>query len=152
MTFSIEFTDEPVEYPDEEDRVPFGPGLLVMGETKEGILANLGEWNKKDYVSHWRRELQAIVEGSLKVALISSYCDPLQNLNMEIWPLYREGDLVRIQNRYLWCGTFPPGFKVSDLNDFIGDRVEVEDGHRLSEWVVTVQDIQEFLERSAGSS
>ena len=151
--FSIEFTDEPLDYPYDDRGIPAAPGLLVMGETKEGLLANLALWSKKDYELHWRGELRSIVEGGSKAALITSYHDPLYSSNIEIWPVYRDGELVRIQNHLPWYDSFPPDFKVSELNIYMGDREEIDDeGHRLSEWSVTIQDIREFLERSGGPS
>jgi CdiI N-terminal domain len=147
--FSIGFTDEPLEYPYDDTRIPAAPGLLVLGKTMEGILANLSVWDKTAYEFHWRRELKSLFEGSTKVALIASFDDPKASHNMEIWPFYRDGDWIRIQNHLLFYDSLPPEFAVSDLNHFLKDRVVVnDDGNPLSEWSVSLRDIELFLHRS----
>jgi hypothetical protein len=46
MPFSIQFLDEPVLYPFDDAKTPGAPGLLVMGESKEGFCSSLYEWSK----------------------------------------------------------------------------------------------------------
>ena len=60
--FSIGFTDEPLEYPYDDIRVPAAPGLLIIGKTMEGLLANLAKWNKETYESQWKSELRFAFE------------------------------------------------------------------------------------------
>ena len=146
--FSIGFTDEPLEYPYDDTSIPAAPGRLVLGESAEEFLANLSAWAKSDYESHWRRELKTLLEGNPKVALVASYYgNPASN--MEIWRVYRDGELVHFQNQILWYSTLPSGFEVLKLSQYIQDRAVVtQEGDRISEWDVPIRDIELFLRRS----
>jgi len=143
--FSIGFTDEPVEYPYDGTNIPAAPGRLVLGKSTEEFLANLSVWAKSDYESHWTRELKTLLEGKLKIALVVSYYgNPASN--MEIWRVYRDGELVHFQNQILWYSTLPHGFEVLKLSQYIQDRAVVTaEGNRISEWDVSIGDIELFL-------
>jgi CdiI N-terminal domain len=147
--FSIEFTDEPLNYPYDDTSIPAAPGRLVLGKSTEEFLANLSLWSKSDYESHWTRELKALFQGNPKAALVVSYDDPTAASNMEIWRVYRDGELAHFQNQLLPYSHVPPGFEVSKLSQYIQDRVVMtSEGNRISEWDVTVRDIEMFLRRS----
>ena len=143
--FSIGFTDEPMEFPYDDTSVPAAPGRLVLGKSTEEFLANLSVWGKSDYESHWTRELKTLLEGNPKVALVVSYYgNPASN--MEIWRVYRDGELVHFQNQILWYSTLPHAFEVPKLSQYIQDReVVTAEGNRISEWDVTIRDIELFF-------
>jgi hypothetical protein len=144
--FSIGFTDQPMEYPYDDTNIPAAPGRLVLGKSTEEFLANLSLWGKSDYESHWTREMKMLLEGKPKVALVVSYDDPKAASNMEIWRVYRDGELVHFQNQLLPYGTLPRGFEVPKLSQHIQDRAVVTpEGNRISEWDVTIRDIELFL-------
>jgi hypothetical protein len=44
--FSIGFTDERLEYPNDDMSIPVAPGRLALGKSTEGFLANLSPWGK----------------------------------------------------------------------------------------------------------
>jgi hypothetical protein len=143
--FSIEFTDEPLEYPEDDTSIPAAPGRLVLGKSTEEFLASLSVWGKSDYESHWTRELNTLLKGNPKVALVVSYYgNPASN--MEIWHVYRDGELAHFQNQILWYSALPRGFEVSKLSQYIPDRAVMDaEGNRFSEWDVAIQDIELFL-------
>jgi hypothetical protein len=146
--FSIGFTEEPLEYPYDDTRIAAAPGVLWLGKCFEEFVANLSIWGKSGYESHWRRELTALSQGSPKVALIVSFDDPRA---MEIWKLYRDGEWVHFQNQLLFNNSLPPKFEVSAINQYISDRVDVNDeGDRISEWNVALRDVELFLHRLGG--
>lgn len=149
--FSIEFTDEPLEYPyeDEDANIPAAPGTLRLGEAIEGFAANLSVWSKRDYESHWRRELLALVRGQSKAALVVSYNDPQAASNMEIWRVYRDGECLHFQNQILWYSDLPPAFDILEMSRYMSDRqVVTAEGHRISEWDVSLREVELFLRRS----
>jgi CdiI N-terminal domain len=149
--FSIGFTDEPLEYPYDDQNCPAAPGRLWLGKTVEDFVANLSRWDKSVYESHWKRELVALLKGSPKVTLIVDYAYPEDASRIEIWRLYRDGEWVRFQNQLLAYSSLPSEFEVSAISQYIQDRVVVTtEGHRISEWDVALRDIEEFLHR-AGS-
>lgn len=146
--FSIEFTNEPLEYPYDDTTIPAAPGKLVLGKSAEEFLASLSVWAKSDYESHWRRELKTLLRGTPKVALVVSYYgNPASNT--EIWRAYRDGEMVHFQNQILWYSTLPRDFEVAKLSEYIQERVVVtSEGNRISEWDVSTRDIELFLRNS----
>ena len=148
--FSIGFTDEPLEYPYDDTSIPAAPGRLILAQSTEDFLANLSEWAKSDYESHWRRELRTLVDGNPKVGIVVSYHGRRAS-NMEIWRAYRDEELVHFQNQILWHSALPPEFEVSKLSQYIQDRAIVTpEGHRISEWHVPLRDVELFLRSEAG--
>jgi CdiI N-terminal domain len=147
--FSIEFADEPMEYPFDDTSVPVAPGRLLLGKSIEEFLANLSLWSKADYESHWARELKSLFEGKLKVALVVSYDDPKASSNLEIWRLYRDGEWVHFQNQLPWYSNLPHEFEISEMSNYIDDRkvMDADGKNRLSEWNVALRDIEMFLRR-----
>ena len=147
--FSIEFTDDPLEYPFDDTSVPAAPGKLLLAKSIEEFLANLSLWSKSDYESHWAHEFKSLFEGKLKVALVVSYNDPKAASNLEIWPAYREGEWVRFQNHLPWYGNFPQEFEILEMSRYIDDRKVIDtEGNRISEWDVALRDIEMFLRRA----
>jgi len=130
--FSIGFADEPAEYPYDDVTIPAAPGLLVMGKTFEGFSANLALWDKKTYEAHWLRELKSLFDGASKATLIVSYDDPKFSYKIEIWPVYRDGDLIRLQNRLLFYECLPANFSVTEISSYLQDRQTMnEDGQKV---------------------
>lgn len=147
--FSIGFSDEPLEYPYDDTSIPAAPGTLRLGEQTEEFLANLSLWSKFDYQSHWTRELKSLFEGNRKAALVVSYDDPKAASNMEIWRVYRDGECLHLQNQLLPYSNLPHTFEVSEISQYIPDRVVITaDGNRFSEWDVAIRDVEVFLRRS----
>lgn len=146
--FSIEFTDEPLEYAFDDPSIPAAPGRLVLEKSIEDFLANLSLWGKSDYESHWTRELKALVEGKSKVALVVSYDDPKASSNMEIWRVYRDGERAHFQNQLLRYSDLPDDFEVSKMSQYIQDRVVINaEGNQISEWDLALRDVELFLRR-----
>lgn len=147
--FSIGFTEEPLQYPYDDANIPAAAGRLLLVKSIEEFLANLSIWGKSDYESHWTRELKALVEGTPKVALVVSYDDPKAASNMEIWRVYRDGELAHFQNQLLPYSNLPQQFEVSKMSQYIHDRVvRNEEGKQISEWDVPIRDIESFVRRS----
>jgi len=147
--FSIGFSDEPLEYPFDDTSIPAAPGRLLLGKSTEEFLANLSLWSKSDYESHWLRELRGLFEGNLKAALVVSYDDPKAASNLEIWPVYRDGEWLHFQNQLPWYSNLPLEFEISQMSRYIDDRQVIDsEGNRLSEWDVSIRDVEMFLQRS----
>ncbi len=148
--FSIEFSDEPLEYPFDDVSVPAAPGRLLLGKSIEAFLANLSLWTKADYESHWASELKSLFDGKLKVALVVSYDDPKASSNLEIWRLYRDGDWVHFQNQLPWYSDLPQKFEISEMSSYLDNRnvMDADGKNRLSEWDVALRDIEMFLRRT----
>ena len=149
VMFSIEFAEEPLEYPFDDANIPAAPGKLLLGNTTEEFLANLSLWGKSDYTAHWHRELKSLFEDKPKVALVVSYNDPRAASNMEIWLVYRDGEWARFQNQLPWYSDLPREFDIAKMSSYIEDRQMITaEGDRISEWDVAMRDIELFLWRS----
>ncbi len=147
--FSIRFTGEAIEYPYDDKNIPAAPGHLVLGTSIEDFLANLSLWSKVDYESHWIRELEALLDGNLKVALVVSYDNPEASSNLEIWRVYRDGEMAHFQNQLLPYSQLPKKFDISEMSQHIQDRVVITaEGNKISEWDVAIRDIESFLSLS----
>jgi hypothetical protein len=134
--FSIQFDDQPLEYPYDDTSVPAAPGSLHLGKWMEEFDLNLSVWSKSQYESHWMHELKELVTGRPKIALIVNFSDPKNSSNMEIWLVYRDGELVYIQNQIPWYSNLPRDFDVSKISESIDDRQETtSEGYRISEWL-----------------
>jgi len=97
MSFPISFLDAPVFY---DKQTPMATRETVLGEFKENFVASLYPWNKADYEAQWRDAINAIFKGS-KSPLAVWYVAPEFSDNLEWWPMYRDGNVVHVQNHLL---------------------------------------------------
>lgn len=117
-------------------------GYINMNGEMENIDVDLSFWGKDDYVSQWESALDQLVRGQNKTALITSLSD-LETANFIIvWPMYRVDNIVYIQNQLLFLDDIRDKFSVEKIYDFISER---EPDEEVSEWTVTIEDLQEFL-------
>ncbi len=77
----------------------------------------------------WKMQLQALLRGEPAVALVH---DP-----RFAWVVYREGNRCFIQQRF---------FADSDFHNLLPRRTETEDGHKISEWSTTIEDIRSYVQ------
>jgi len=148
--FSISFTDDPPDYLYDDPQIPSQSGLLVLGKTIEGFSSNLGTWDKSQYEDQWLSQLSSLVQGSRKVALVVSFNNPAFGSNFEIWALYREGEIVHLQNHLPWYDSFPAAFDISTISDHLREReVNSSEGSPISEWRLPVRDFELFLRRAS---
>ena len=144
--FSIHFTTEAPEYPYDDKSILAAPGSLLLGEATEDFLSNLSLWGKAEYELHWKKELEALVNGSHKIALVVSYNDPEASSNLEIWRVYRDGDWAHFQNQLFWYSRLPERFDIDEMSRYIQERsVASAEGDSYSEWSVPIRNIQAFL-------
>jgi hypothetical protein len=146
--FSISFIDSLDERPYDDLQVRAARGLLILGASSEGFLANLGEWGREFYQKQWKESLVSLVGGEQKVALITTYSNPLIASHIECWALYRDGDTVHAQNHLLFYDNLGRTFSVESASKFLREReTRDEDGALISEWAVPFEDVRSFTER-----
>jgi CdiI N-terminal domain len=81
--------------------------------------------------------------------LATSVLEPSSANIVEVWPMYREESEVYVQNCLLFLEQLSRGFDpVVPWESVFPRSVVDEDGQRISEWRVSIDDIGEFLERS----
>jgi len=149
MTFTIQFTGEPDEHLDDDPSVSSAIGRIIAGELNEKFVSSLYEWRKEAYESQWLDSLQRFAGGADRAVLITWYVNPKESSNLQWWALYRgEGGVVYVQNHLRWYKNFGREFSVVEASGFLDDRGTVdEDGLAISEWSVSIGDIETFIER-----
>jgi len=147
MSFSIHFTDDPVEYLDDDPSIPFAVGLIRIGEFEENIVSTLYEWTKEQYESQWRDSLTRFANGADRAVLITWYVNSKESSNLEWWALYRgEAGVAHLQNHIPWYSNFNNQFDAENASNFLQERItQNEDGNSISEWNVPIGDIELFL-------
>ena len=152
MAFSIEFLDEPLQYLGDDPSPPYAIGEITLGSFKETFAANLYTWSKNDYEAQWRQAIRHILSGNDRAALITYYVGPEVSYNLNWWPIYRVDDLVYFQEQLLFFENAPEPFVglqepfyLERQFNYVKDRqIFNEDGERLSEWSVSLTEIEAF--------
>lgn len=143
-SFSLEVGDEMFDRFGEQCLV----GRITLGQFSEDIFLPLTYWSKSDYLMQWEAALRCISEGATKSALLVSMYDPGDLNFVFAWPLYRIDQSVHVRNCIIFADELKEAFNPDNVSDYVHDREQLsEDGERISEWTVTVSDIQEFLDR-----
>lgn len=139
--FSIGFTG----FDDHDPLVAIGE--LRLGEVHEYFESVLGFWELDDYARSWMTGLRRILAGASISCLVTSVTDPSSANFVEVWPLYREETDVYVQNRFIFLDQLTREFDPKAPWESIGPRSIVnEDGQRISEWRVGLDDIRSFID------
>ena len=122
---------------------------LQMGSDIECYPLVTTLWSIDKYRKQWRAALTAMVTGRVtSCVLVTDIKAPEVSFGIMCWLLYREGDCVYLREH---MGRGALGYQL------VGDPVHVEpniprrehgtnqEQHPISEWVVTLDDIQEFI-------
>ncbi|MBV9025015.1 MAG: hypothetical protein JO362_14775 [Streptomycetaceae bacterium] len=142
MRFNIKFTGETAE---DDDLVAVGE--ITLGEDWERFHAPIDYWSTRDYEQSWRIALNRLVDGEEVSCLITSMFEAKYSNFLTIWPLYRIGNQVHVQNELLFPEDLDKPFNASEPWLSVGPRETVsDDGRPISEWVVSLDEVRRFLE------
>jgi len=145
MAFAIGFEDAPLEHPYDDASIPAARGRIVLGDWAEEFLANLGEWTPEEYRNQWRRSIQSLLEGQRKAVLITTFSSPKIASHIEWWALYRVGEEVFAQNQLLFFEDIGGKFDTNRAVEYLRERrTENNEGVSISEWNVSVSDLEAF--------
>lgn len=155
MPFSIQILPGPPVR--DESGFDYRQGEIRLGSYIETLFIRTAYWSESRYVCQWREALARIVTDSEVSCLITSLEDPrLRSAGSdsdaefhasEWWPLYRVGSLVYVHNGVIFPHEVTPLFDENDPYKLVPPRRVVNvDGHRLSEWEVSVKEVREFLD------
>ncbi|MFF7973306.1 hypothetical protein [Streptomyces sp. NPDC007905] len=108
---------------------------------------DLTYWDAAEYEASWIRSLRALERADDATScLISSITDPRSSNFIFCWPLYRYGDVVYVQNSIIFLEGLSEDFTPEEPWRFVEPRSTVdEDGHKISEWHTTIDEVREFL-------
>jgi hypothetical protein len=63
MHFSIDFLPEADQHPYDNPEIPAAAGRLLFRNEREGFLANLAQWQRRDYRAQWIASLDRLIAG-----------------------------------------------------------------------------------------
>ena len=128
----------------------FAAGTIRVGAFTESFSAPLGYWDRGAYERSWQRALAVLEESPAATAcLMTSMTDPRTSNFLVCWPLFRGGDIVYVQNRFLF---------LDDVGDIdpeapwrrIGPRETAdEEGTRISEWTTSMSALRHFSRQAS---
>ncbi len=150
MAFSIKFL------PDSCQDIKHGPmeaiGERVLGDSGELFLAELSFWTKAQYEAQWREGLNRIVRNLSPSCLIHTMRNPVTARFIFWWPMWRQDDEIVFQESTIWLKEHKERFDPSNPYGFIPEYSNMtEEGEKVSEWRVSVDDVYTFLEQSGWS-
>jgi CdiI N-terminal domain len=141
--FSVAFTGF-----DEEDPL-VAIGELKLGEHSEYFESTLEFWGLEDYEGSWAAGLRRLIDGSSVSCLATSMIDPSIANFVEVWPLYRSGDDVYVQDQLIFMDQLSHEFDPAAPWESVKPRSVInENGQEIQEWRVSLEDVQEFYVRA----
>ncbi|MEM1059074.1 MAG: hypothetical protein AAGK14_07485 [Verrucomicrobiota bacterium] len=121
-------------------------GSILLGVFEETFRCSIDNWQVEDYLKQWKEGLARLAVES-RSCCITNYGDPRQTA-VFLWPLWREGDAVHVQNRVIIAeiledngidvAGFWDAFQAGDYYSWIEKRVADSE---TSEWVLSTSDV-----------
>lgn len=123
-------------------------GEITIGQFCKTFRMSLSFWSTDDYRRSWERALRALTCDERAVScLISSITDPESSNFIFCWPLYREGEVVYVQNSLMFLDKLSRRFDPEEPWRSVDSRqVSDEDGNRISEWTTGIGELRQFLD------
>jgi hypothetical protein len=131
-----------------ERQAPVGRGRITIGDFAEEFEMDLSFWAAEQYETSWRDAFLQLASATGAVScLVTSMADPADANFVFCWPLYRDGDTVRVRNNVLFLDELDEPFDperpwASVPADF---EAADEDGNRISEWTTDMSQVYEFM-------
>jgi len=120
-------------------------GRVQLGDFIERFIAPLGRWDQSDYKRQWIDGAQRLIDGERRSAF-------MVEAGRLWWTAWRDGSKIYIQQQLLIDEDLSPACTARAANlpyDLIGTREShSEDGEMLSEWLISLDDLREFMSRS----
>jgi len=128
------------------DDLSYGIGYMILGQSRENFRSSLDRWKIADYEKQWSKAIIRLLDGAESSVLITSLPALDSNDMIELWPMWRNGDTVYIQEEPLFSLEARNSFDSDNPYIYVGAHLtELEDGRRISQWVVPLQNFAEFL-------
>ena len=146
------FDLELVGHPEGEGERLFMWGRITLGSFQDDFQAPLFDWAPGDYAAQWLDAAERLVAGDASVVFLTHMSHPTASYHLG-WPAWREGDLVLVQERLFLAEQLGGPFDLEHPEIHLGPRQEVSDeGLRISQWSVGLQDVAAFVERKRRST
>jgi hypothetical protein len=144
MSFYIKFikNDEIIV---EEGGGPILIGEIRLGKYLETFESPLDFWAREDYQAQWKDALIHIRDIGIKSCLITSLYNPRTSNFLRWWVLYRKENDVIFQDQIFFFNR-KNSFDLKDPYKSIRDHRSISPkGERVSEWVISVKEIMNYL-------
>jgi hypothetical protein len=128
-------------------------GRITLGDFSEEFESSLSFWSQADYEQHWLEAASRIETGQTKSAFIVDMYDPSITPFIMWWPIWRRDQTIHVHNQILLFKNLTVAFDPTNPYVHIGDHTtKNEDGEAISEWQVSLKDIQDFVTSRAAMS
>ena len=114
-------------------------GKITIGDLQENFVMPLNYWTIDTYQQQWKDAIQRIKTHDYSCFVVSVR-DWDGDLEIEIWSMYKEGDMVFFHNEFL--DAEDSNFNLKTCYNF-GDSLEQEkeDRDKVSTWSLNIKDI-----------
>lgn len=119
-------------------------GEIIIDDFRESFNSSLTYWTINDYLYQWKAASNRVLSGYRKSAFFSNIIAPELKGYYLIWPIYRVGKDVYIQNAIILVNRLRKPFDESNLYKYIKPRHSGDDDSIISEWVTDIEDIRSF--------
>lgn len=147
--FWIGFTDEKLG----DASLPAIVGRLKLSYYEESFISHLLTWDEEAYYLHWHRALTRVLSGK-PAALVTDMRPPDESQFLVWWPMWRIEENIVFHNQiflYKEHG-ISRRLDILDLYEYIGSRRQTDlNGREISEWVIPILEIEQFLQISDAS-
>lgn len=122
-------------------------GEIRIESFRELFVSGITFWGREDYERQWTGAASRILTGD-RTAMIVSLSDPSSANFVRWWAMYREREVVFIQEQLCFLDELTEKFDPDMVDKFVRPRETTsEDGQAISEWSIAVSAVREFLER-----
>jgi hypothetical protein len=141
--FAIKIIDTNIQ---EFDDIPYCLGEIQIGNFRETFTIPVDYWTMQDYEKQWRAGIERIKMYD-QSCLIFEMEDPTKAPLANTWVLYKDGDVVHIQNHLLFGKRFSTmlkkkgPFTMQTCYNFIKTRntISKSTGMKISEWDIDLE-------------
>ncbi len=126
-------------------------GRITVGDFTETFIMSYDNWSIDEYKQQWKEGIERIKTHDSS-CLVVCFEGTLKSPRIVLWTLYKEESVIYIHNQYLFYEIFQErskGLPPFDANScylyiILPRETTTEDGDKISEWSVDLQDILEF--------
>jgi hypothetical protein len=138
MSFDIVVGEKTIE----QNGEPVNRGEFLLCGCKEEFALPVSYWSRYDYFKNWKRMVADGLGSQANSAIVTSMRDPRYMNFINLWAFYYGGENVYVQNKILFMDEIEGRFNPNRMNSYLGERITLnEDGVRISEWVVKLDDV-----------
>lgn len=131
----------------EQNGEPVIRGEFFLSGCKEEFALPVSYWSRYDYFENWKKMVADGVGSRANTAIVTSMRDPKKMNFLFMWAFYFGGENVYVQNKIIFMDEVEGRFDSSRMNSYLGERItHNEDGERISEWVVKLNDVMSGFE------